>query len=204
MKQFVLWMAIVGLATTGCTQSRVLGPHARRGGGVDQLQMARSRSMPKQNFRAAMPNFQTAMNETNESDIELAIYGGRCRGCNTCDDSCSSGCDDSCSGDCAVGDCCGGGSCDSGCCDSGCADGCCGDGGCSSGSGCSSCGGNGCGLCQRMVGRVASGFCPHGGGYPEAYNYNPSPPTGQVTYPYYTVRGPRDFLRNNPPSIGPY
>lgn len=25
----------------------------------------------------------------------------------------------------------------------------------------------------------------------------------QVGYPYYTVRGPRDFLNPNPPSIGP-
>jgi hypothetical protein len=29
------------------------------------------------------------------------------------------------------------------------------------------------------------------------------PPVGAVTYPYYTVRGPRDFLAKNPPSIGP-
>jgi hypothetical protein len=29
------------------------------------------------------------------------------------------------------------------------------------------------------------------------------PPTGQYAYPYYTTRGPRDFLQNNPPSIGP-
>lgn len=36
------------------------------------------------------------------------------------------------------------------------------------------------------------------------YNFNPGPPTGQVAYPYYTTRGPRDFLRANPPSIGPY
>lgn len=37
------------------------------------------------------------------------------------------------------------------------------------------------------------------------YNYAPSPPpSGQVAYPYYTVRGPRDFLQANPPSIGPY
>lgn len=28
------------------------------------------------------------------------------------------------------------------------------------------------------------------------------PPTAQVGYPYYTVRGPRDFLIDNPPSIG--
>lgn len=29
------------------------------------------------------------------------------------------------------------------------------------------------------------------------------PPTGQYAYPYYTTRGPRDFLVDNPPSIGP-
>ena len=28
------------------------------------------------------------------------------------------------------------------------------------------------------------------------------PSAGQVTYPYYTTRGPRDFLQANPPSIG--
>ena len=31
----------------------------------------------------------------------------------------------------------------------------------------------------------------------------PGPSMGAVTYPYYTVRGPRDFLVDNPPSIGP-
>ena len=29
------------------------------------------------------------------------------------------------------------------------------------------------------------------------------PPTGAVAYPYYTTRGPRDFLAKRPPSIGP-
>jgi len=28
------------------------------------------------------------------------------------------------------------------------------------------------------------------------------PPTAQTAYPYYTTRGPRDFLLDNPPSIG--
>lgn len=31
----------------------------------------------------------------------------------------------------------------------------------------------------------------------------PGPPTAQVAYPYYSFRGPRDFLLANPPSIGP-
>ena len=34
------------------------------------------------------------------------------------------------------------------------------------------------------------------------YDGPPGPATAQVGYPYYTVRGPRDFLVNNPPSIG--
>jgi len=29
------------------------------------------------------------------------------------------------------------------------------------------------------------------------------PSTGAITYPYYTVRGPRDFLAADPRSIGP-
>jgi hypothetical protein len=32
---------------------------------------------------------------------------------------------------------------------------------------------------------------------------NSGPPTGAITYPYYTTRGPRDFLAANPGSIGP-
>ena len=40
-------------------------------------------------------------------------------------------------------------------------------------------------------------------------HHHPQPPAGgppvaTVTYPYYTVRGPRDFLASDPPSIGPY
>jgi hypothetical protein len=31
----------------------------------------------------------------------------------------------------------------------------------------------------------------------------PGPPSGAVAYPYYTTRGPRDFLAKCPPSIGP-
>ena len=36
------------------------------------------------------------------------------------------------------------------------------------------------------------------------YNFNPGPPVAQTAYPYYTVRGPRDFLLDNPPPLGPY
>ena len=36
------------------------------------------------------------------------------------------------------------------------------------------------------------------------YDFTPGPPVAQTAYPYYTVHGPRDFLLNNPPSLGPY
>lgn len=32
--------------------------------------------------------------------------------------------------------------------------------------------------------------------------FQAGPPTGQVAYPYYSVRGPRDFFMDNPPTIG--
>lgn len=87
----------------------------------------------------------------------------------------------------------------------GCADGCCESGACGPGA----CGG--CGACQTCVtgcvnklldctGACGNGMCASGD---HNYNFNPGPPVGQVGYPYYTVRGPRDFLMANPPTIGP-
>jgi hypothetical protein len=32
---------------------------------------------------------------------------------------------------------------------------------------------------------------------------DPGPASGAVAYPYYNLRGPRDFLERNPQSIGP-
>jgi len=62
--------------------------------------------------------------------------------------------------------------------------------------GCNACGSDGCsGGCGR-VGKHYSGP------YSEEYT-NSGPPTAGVTYPYYTVRGPRDFLANQPRGIGP-
>jgi hypothetical protein len=60
---------------------------------------------------------------------------------------------------------------------------------------------------------TGGGYGPHGGahgtpGYPRHLHMNreycgpQGPPTAQTAYPYYTVRGPRDFLMDNPPSIG--
>lgn len=130
--------------------------------------------------------------------------GHDCGGCGGCQ---GGGCD-SCGGGC---DSCGGGGCDScgGGGDYGCTD--CGsgemyadsysDGGMqgpmvASGAGCASgncAGGPGCagGHCNLAARRMANMQGP------------PGPPTAAVTYPYYTNRGPRDFLARNPGNIGP-
>jgi hypothetical protein len=54
------------------------------------------------------------------------------------------------------------------------------------------------------VGCSCCPFCGCGPSGDHNYNFNPGPPVAQTAYPYYTLRGPRDFLLNNPPSIGPY
>jgi hypothetical protein len=84
-------------------------------------------------------------------------------------------------------------------------------GGCSDGGSCGGGGGGGC--IKQGIGLLLDGSCgPCGGGESPCglgrasdrnYAFNPGPPTGQVAYPYYTTRGPRDFLQCNPPSIGP-
>ena len=60
--------------------------------------------------------------------------------------------------------------------------------------------GNGLGLRSGAPAHVAR--MPHGNGGQEMMG-PPGPPTGSYAYPYYTIRAPRDFLLNNPPSIGP-
>ncbi len=55
---------------------------------------------------------------------------------------------------------------------------------------------------------VDPGRPSHGRGCPHCRDRGPAvkdpgPAVGAVTYPYYTVRGPRDFLAKNPRSIGP-
>lgn len=56
---------------------------------------------------------------------------------------------------------------------------------------------NGCGPCWGLKGPVGLRDKLGAGA---AYS---GPATGAVTYPYYTTRGPRDFLANNPSDIGP-
>lgn len=55
---------------------------------------------------------------------------------------------------------------------------------------CPQCHGVGCPLCTRG-GRMAEG------------SQLADPGAAQVSYPYYTVRGPRDYLNPNPQGIGP-
>jgi hypothetical protein len=57
------------------------------------------------------------------------------------------------------------------------------------------------GLLARCKGRLCHARCRGECAGPEAQAAGPA--TGTITYPYYTTRGPRDFLAKNPPSIGP-
>lgn len=70
--------------------------------------------------------------------------------------------------------------------------------------------GDGCGCgpmgaCDNRCGRTYSGiegsYAGHHHGYQQAAPQGP--PVGAVSYPYYTTRGPRDFLLSNPPPLGP-
>ncbi len=61
-----------------------------------------------------------------------------------------------------------------------------------------------------MSGNCGEGGCPPGGGcgplsgVAHSRNYTGSgEPTAQVAYPYYTVRGPRDYFLDKPATIGP-
>lgn len=84
-------------------------------------------------------------------------------------------------------------------CGNGCGDGACANGGCSNGG----CANGGCadGNCGDGYAQNGIHAVPRGVG---GTNLGAAgPPTGAVAYPYYTVRGPRDFLDPNPPSIGP-
>jgi hypothetical protein len=69
------------------------------------------------------------------------------------------------------------------------------------------CGPAGCGpLAGRLNGGAGGpGGCRLGGAGGQHGCFQPysGPQAAAVAYPYYTTRGPRDFLMNNPPSIGP-
>ena len=107
-----------------------------------------------------------------------------------------------------------GGQCQDGMCQDGqCQDGMCGPEGCPDGNcptgACQDCEGGACH--PRHVGRYG-GLAKHHlspeekaalAGSDYGSTQPPGPPTGAVAYPYYTTRGPRDFLAKCPPSIGP-
>ena len=61
-----------------------------------------------------------------------------------------------------------------------------------------------CGLCTKVRGAAGLGSGnPYGGAIPHtAQQPGQSGIAPSYAYPYYTTRGPRDFLRDNPPSIG--
>ncbi len=111
--------------------------------------------------------------------------GHGCGGCGSCGGECEP-CDSFC------GKCCGGGGGCGGSCESCCGGDCepCDTGGCRS-------------SCPRdaiLCGLLGRCCCTHVADPPPV---TPGPPTGAITYPYYTIRGPRDFLAESPPSIGP-
>jgi hypothetical protein len=67
---------------------------------------------------------------------------------------------------------------------------------------------DGCGVagrCRLLAGMRLCDRCSGGSGLHGRRDgtFTPGPPAGAVTYPYYTVRGPRDFLARDPRPIGP-
>ena len=93
------------------------------------------------------------------------------------------------------------------CCNTGCNTGACNSGGCNSGGcnqpGCTACAGGGGGCANGNIYGQGPGSQLVGGTGKHAPVPNDGPSTGAVAYPYYTTRGPRDFLSANPGSIGP-
>jgi len=77
-------------------------------------------------------------------------------------------------------------------------------GGCQAAGGCGAPGGcGGIGGCRG--GLMGGNNRPYGGDIPHVAENPMMGPGGQVpqyVYPYYTTRGPRDFLNTNPPGIG--
>ena len=185
-------------------------------------------SQQAMNRNAPRPLIQRAAFDTpgvGVTDMECP-YGNGCQGCGMCGD-CSGAVDRavSCAIDCpgcGCGDACGNGGCygGQGCGPGGCQGGC--QGGCGQMGACT-CGGQGrCACCMKIRSIMANCVCggqgqcpccqhvktmiggPYAGRTDAIYNFNPGPPAAQTAYPYYTTRGPRDFLNCNPTPIGPY
>ena len=55
-----------------------------------------------------------------------------------------------------------------------------------------------------VAGCACNNCCNQGHGDPAGHRQAAPPdPGGAVSYPYYTLRGPRDYLETHPQSIGP-
>lgn len=61
--------------------------------------------------------------------------------------------------------------------------------------------GGGHGLIAHGTGQPQIPRLPKGH-YPDGHLGPAGPPTAAVAYPYYTIRGPRDFLVDDPPPLG--
>jgi hypothetical protein len=77
-----------------------------------------------------------------------------------------------------------------------CRDNACPNGGCPQAEACPAEGGHHCCLLKGC-------FARHHAGEGQQAVADPGPASGAVAYPYYNLRGPRDFLERNPQSIGP-
>ncbi len=56
---------------------------------------------------------------------------------------------------------------------------------------------------RPMMAPTFMGMHPQRLGWHHGAMVDPGPPSAAITYPYYTVRGPRDFFQKNPTPIGP-
>lgn len=208
MSRFTAFAALVAIAA--CSGCQMMGRGYSTG---EPSHITRSNMAPRPNILRTMQH-PVAPCGTGGSYCDSGCgFGGGC-----CDAGC--GCEEGYGCDCGAG--CGG---EVGCCDTCGGSGVC--GGCGGG-GCNSCGGSGgcclcsggpmwCGLCNRFsqcdgcgaceqgfVTGCVEGVCSSCASGDQNYGFNPGPPAPQTAYPYYTVRGPRDFLQSNPASIGPY
>lgn len=167
--------AALVIPSVGCQSMSTLGGKSPLGA---PSHITQSQQAPRPAIQRAAYMQSTGMVSQMPECPETGLFQ-RC-GCD-----CYSNC--GCGVDCGCGDCCSEcNPCNNGCCRGGC--------GCRGCNGC--CGGN-CAV-NGIVGRILD--CTQ---TDASYNFTPGPPVAQAAYPYYTVRGPRDFLLSNPPTIGP-
>jgi hypothetical protein len=110
------------------------------------------------------------------------FWYGHGNGCDDCNDQACGYCGPNCGA-------CGPNGCQQGACQGGCQGNCQGGCCCDGRQACACCPAPDCATDRAAVASQLGG--PAG------------PPCGQVTYPYYTTRGPRDYFAAHPPSIGP-